>query len=282
MQTTDPSQKNTVAMNELSLGFSSCPNDTFIFHALAQGLVASPVFRLGRVVVEDVEELNRRALAQQLDISKLSFHAWGHVREQYSLLRAGAALGRGCGPLLVAADASAGLRLAEARIAIPGEYTTAALLLRLFEPRCRQLIPMRFDRIMPAILRGEVEAGAIIHEGRFTYAALGLCLVADLGQWWEGESGLPLPLGCIVARRSLGPQLIAAAEEAIRASLAYARQHPEASRDYVRGHAQELDDQVIDGHLKLYVNDFSEDLGPEGQAAVEELLRRGRLAGVFR
>jgi len=275
-------EMTSAAQVELSLGFSPCPNDTFIFHALAQGLVAHPAFRLGQVVIEDVEELNRRALAQQLDISKLSVHAWGHVREHYALLGAGAALGRGCGPLLVAAEAGVGRRLAEARIAIPGEYTTATLLLRLFEPRCRHLLPMRFDRIMPAIARGEVEAGAIIHEGRFTYAAQGLCLLADLGQWWEKESSLPLPLGCVAARRTLGPRLIAAAEEAVRASLDHARKHPLASRDAIRRHAQELDDRVIDSHIGLYVNDFSVELGEEGRAAVEELLRRGRLAGVFR
>lgn len=265
----------------LSLGFSPCPNDTFIFHALVRGLVASPAFRPQPVLIEDVELLNRRALMRELDISKMSFHAWGHVREHYRLLATGAALGRGCGPLLVAADPAVAARLPEVRIAIPGEYTTAALLLRLYAPGCCHLVPMRFDRIMPAIVRGEVAAGAIIHEGRFTYAAQGLILLADLGQWWEEETGLPLPLGCIAARAALGPVLHEAIEEAIRSSLEHAWMHPAAGRSFIRAHAQEMEDQVIEGHVSLYVNEFSRDIGDEGRAAVEELLRRGRLAGVF-
>ncbi|GAB4344885.1 MAG: 1,4-dihydroxy-6-naphthoate synthase [Desulfobulbaceae bacterium] len=264
----------------LSLGFSPCPNDTFIFHALVHGLVPLRGFSLAPPHLEDVETLNTWALEGRLDVTKLSFHALGHVLDRYVMLSAGAALGRGCGPLLVS-RAERGVDPAKAVIAIPGAYTTAAMLLRLYEPRVADLRIMRFEEIMPAVAAGRVDAGVIIHESRFTYRDHGLALLRDLGEWWEGMTGLPIPLGCISMRRSFSADLIEAVDEAIRASLRYARAHPEECDDYIRGHAQEMDADVLRSHIRLYVNDFSIDTGEEGRAAVEELLRRGRKAGLF-
>jgi 1,4-dihydroxy-6-naphthoate synthase len=277
----------------LSLGFSPCPNDTFIFHALVHGLVAeAPEF--APVLLEDVETLNRWVLSAKLDVSKLSFHALGHVLDHYVLLRAGAALGRGCGPLLVARSKLDPAELAGRRLGIPGRYTTAAMLLGLFAPACLRdragtgeaaaagnLQVMRFDRIMPALVRGEIDAGVIIHESRFTYRDHGLVLLADLGTWWEEISGLPIPLGGIVARRSLGGAKLAAIEAAIRASLERARENPAGAMAYIRRHAGELDEGVLRAHIELYVNRFSLDLGEEGERAVTEFLSRGRAAGIL-
>ena len=191
----------------ISLGFSPCPNDTFIFYGLVHGRINtfhSAGVAFAEPVLEDVEQLNLWALAKKLDVTKLSFHALGHVLDEYCLLSAGSALGRGCGPLLVAGSAVPVEKLQGMTIAIPGKLTTAAMLLQMFLPDCRQLVVMRFDRIMEAIRKGEVDAGVIIHESRFTYEAEGLVCLQDLGMWWEKNTGLPIPLGCIAARRSLG------------------------------------------------------------------------------
>jgi 1,4-dihydroxy-6-naphthoate synthase len=267
--------------NKLSLGFSPCPNDTFIFHALMHGQAcgSSPAF--GDAALADVETLNEWALAGRLDVTKLSFHALGHVLDQYVLLMAGSALGRGCGPLLVARENFSVAALPGLTIAIPGKYTTAALLLRMYSPVPLTIRVMRFDRIMPAIVAGEVDAGVIIHESRFTFQAHGLLLLQDLGVWWEQETGFPIPLGGIAAKRSLGKEKIQAIDRCIRASVSSAFAGPEAGMDYIRQHAQELDDKVIRDHIGLYVNQFSLDLGEEGVGAVREFLARGRQLGVF-
>jgi 1,4-dihydroxy-6-naphthoate synthase len=267
--------------NKLSLGFSPCPNDTFIFHALVHGQAcgSSPAF--GDAALADVETLNEWALAGRLDVTKLSFHALGHVLDQYVLLMAGSALGRGCGPLLVARENFSVAALPGLTIAIPGKYTTAALLLRMYSPVPLTIRVMRFDRIMPAIVAGEVDAGVIIHESRFTFQAHGLLLLQDLGVWWEQETGFPIPLGGIAAKRSLGKEKIQAIDRCIRASVSSAFAGPEAGMDYIRQHAQELDDKVIRDHIGLYVNQFSLDLGAEGVGAVREFLERGRQLGIF-
>ena len=265
----------------LSIGFSPCPNDTFIFHGLVKGLVDdSPAFT--EPVLTDVETLNEWALAARLDVSKLSFHALGHVLDDYVLLRAGGALGRGCGPLLVSRADRADMPIAEMTVAIPGRLTTAAMLLRLFAPSCRRFVAMRFDGIMGAIADGQVDGGVIIHESRFTYRRHGLVCRQDLGSWWEEMTGYPIPLGGIVARRSLGRKKILRIEEAIRASVRLAFQYPETCRDYIKKHAQELDDQVVHDHIHLYVNKFTEDLGAEGVKAVAEFLRLGEDSGLFK
>ena len=267
--------------NKLSLGFSPCPNDTFIFHALVHGQagVESPDF--GEAVLADVETLNEWALAGRLDVTKLSFHALGHVLDQYVLLMAGSALGRGCGPLLVAREDFSPAALPRLTIAIPGRYTTAALLLQMYSPVALTTKVMRFDEIMPAIVAGEVDAGVIIHESRFTFQEHGLLLLQDLGAWWERETGFPIPLGGIAAKRSLGKEKIQAIDRCIRASVSSAFASPEAGLSYIRQHAQELDDKVIKDHIGLYVNPFSLGLGEEGVAAVREFLERGRRLGLF-
>jgi 1,4-dihydroxy-6-naphthoate synthase len=251
----------------LTFGFSPCPNDTFAFHALVHGLVQAP-FQVEPVLL-DIEELNRRARAGELDLTKLSFGAFAGAGDRYRLLRSGAALGRGVGPLVVAREQR---RLEGARIAIPGRETTAFLLLRLANPTLGEVVELRYDRILGAVERGEVDAGLIIHESRFTYADHGLVEVADLGAWWEAETGLPVPLAGICARVDLDEEAVGAAEAAIRASVEYAFAHPEASRAYVRAHSQELSDEVCDAHIALYVNEFSVDLGEEGAAAIERLV----------
>ena len=264
----------------LTLGYSPCPNDTFIFHALTHGLVPSAGCRV-RERLEDVETLNRLALAGVLDLTKISYHALGHLRGRYALLRSGGALGRGCGPLVIAVQPTTMPALRGKRIAIPGTLTTANLLLQLYGEDYGVVAPMPFDRIMPALQAGEAEAGVIIHESRFTYLAQGFHAVLDLGAWWETETGLPIPLGGILARRDLGPATMRTIDAAIRASLDHARHHPAAARSYIRAHAQELDDAVIDAHIALYVNDFSLDLGDEGLRAVETLLARAEARGLI-
>lgn len=247
----------------ISLGFSPCPNDTFVFHALVHGLVDGPAF--APPVYADIDDLNTRALAGDLDVVKVSYAVVPRLRG-YTLLSSGGALGRGCGPLVVTAGRE---DVRGATVAIPGEHTTAYLLLRLWDPGIANVVVMPFDRIMPAVRRGEVDAGLVIHESRFTYPSFGLTAVADLGDWWEERTGLPIPLGAIVARTSLPT---AAIESAIRASVEYAWAHPEASRDYVLAHSQELAPDVVDAHIALYVNEFTRDLGEEGRRAVEGLL----------
>ena len=265
---------------ELTLGFSPCPNDTFMFYPLVHGLIDTEGLSY-RERLEDVETLNRLALAGELDVSKVSYHALGHIRDDYALLRAGSALGRGCGPLLVAADRIDPAGLRGRTIAVPGNYTTAKLLLRLFDPTLTDFVVMPFNEIMEAVLSGSVDAGLIIHESRFTYQGFGLHKLLDLGEWWEAETGLPIPLGGIVARRSLGAKTIAAVERALKAGVGYARSHPNEAARYIGEHAQEMSPEVCAAHIGLYVNDFSADLGEEGIRAITCLLQRAEEAGLI-
>jgi len=272
---------SSAAIPAVTIGYSPCPNDTFIFYALTHGIIDLPGMSLAAPLLEDVETLNSMALEHRLDVTKLSFHALGHALDEYCVLSSGSALGRGCGPLLVARGPLDLTSVQGLRVAIPGRLTTAAMLFRLFLPACVELIEMRFDAIMTAVQRGEVDAGVIIHESRFTYRRQGLVCLQDLGQWWEESAGRPIPLGCIAARRSLGRTRIAAIDQAIRASVDWAFAHSEQCLPYIRQHAQELDASVVRDHIGLYVNDFSRDLGPEGKAAVAAFLQRGRAAGIL-
>lgn len=270
----------------LRLGFSPCPNDTFMFHALVHGRVVVPgvdfVPMLG-----DIEELNLRAEGPDpLPITKLSVGALARVCDRYSVLSSGAALGRGVGPLVVAAPGSGlGGRGIEAlrgrRIGIPGARTTANLLLGLLAPNGLTTIELRFDRILAAVAAREIDAGVIIHESRFTYRAQGLELVADLGALWESETGLPLPLGVIAASRDLPKREVTAIDVAVRSSVQHALLDPTASRSYVRDHAQEMSQDVCAQHIALYVNERSVELGDEGRRAVDSLLDRGRERGLL-
>lgn len=258
-------------MRELTFGFSPCPNDTFAFHALVHGLVDAP-FRV-RPVLLDIEELNRRAHDGAFELTKLSVGAFAGVGGRYRLLRSGAALGHGVGPLVVAREPQPLDEAVGGRVAIPGRETTAFRLLGLAAPTLGEVREVRYDRILAAVRDGDVDAGLIIHESRFTYQDHGLVKIVDLGDWWESHTGLPVPLAGICARADLDPALAAAAESAIRASVAYAFAHPEASRPYVRAHSQEMSDDVCDQHIRLYVNAHSLDIGDEGLAAI------GRLTG---
>lgn len=263
----------------LDLGFSPCPNDTFMFDALVRGVVSDPDLSF-TPVIEDVETLNRMVLANDLPVSKVSFHLLGHVRDRYGLLRSGAALGRGCGPIVVIRPGSRG-NLRDLRVAIPGEYTTAALLLRLFEPGVTVTVSMPFDRIVDSVVAGEVDAGVIIHESRFTYRSAGLEPLVDLGEWWEGETGSPIPLGGIAFRRDLPVDVPPRLERLIRESILHARSHPADPLPFIRRHAREMDDAVCAAHIDLYVTDFSIDLGDEGRGAVERLFSMAEERGVI-
>ena len=268
-------------MNQtLAIGYSPCPNDTFIFYALIHGKVRVPGITF-REQLEDVETLNRMALENRLDLTKSSYHALGHLRETYALLRSGGALGRGCGPLIVARPGTKLSDLKQGIIAIPGKLTTAYLLLRLFDPSIENVTVMTFDRIMDAVSKGEVTAGLIIHESRFTYPLYKLEKLLDLGAWWEQHAGLPIPLGGILGRRALGRDLLLRVEAGIRESVQYAYAHPEEVMGYCGMHSQEMDHVVMKSHIDLYVNDFSLDLGREGLAAVQRLFREAEERGIF-
>ena len=264
----------------LELAFSPCPNDTFIFHAWVAGLL--PGAPAVTPVYADIDVLNRWAAEGKTDLVKVSYAALPTLLADYALLPSGGALGRGCGPLVVTSQARDGRSLAGATVAIPGMRTTAYVLFRLWaqDQGVASVEVLPFDKIMPAVAAGTVDAGLIIHESRFTYPTYGLTALVDLGDWWETETGLPIPLGAILARRSLGEQEIARLGATVRASVEYAWAQPEASRSYVLEHSQEMAPDVVDQHIALYVNSFSADLGDEGYAAISGLLERAEAAGL--
>lgn len=257
-------------MGKISLGYSPCPNDTFIFYALAHKKLKTDVEF--SEILRDVETLNQMAFQKELDVTKASFHAFGFLREDYCLLHSGSALGRGCGPLIVAKKKIQYEELSRKSIAVPGKMTTAYLLLQLFNPEIKNIVEMPFDRIMNAVSLGTVDAGLIIHESRFTYPSYNLVKLADLGEWWEEETGLPIPLGGIFAKRDLGAAAIRNIDGLIKKSIEYAYRNPDEAREYIKSNAQELDDDVIDQHIRLYVNDYTLEIG-DGVAAVEKLLK---------
>jgi len=267
-------------MKPLTLAYSPCPNDTFIFTPWVEGRVLDAPAVVERF--EDIDTLNQIALRGEPDVVKVSFHALGHLRDRYCLLRSGGALGRGCGPLVVAREAFDGADLAVKRVAIPGKLTTAALLVRLFAPGLRDdnVSVLRFDEIMPAVRAGKVDAGVIIHESRFTYERHGLKRIVDLGDWWERETGHAIPLGGILMRRDLGDDLIRRTERALSQSVDYAFAHTEVVWPTVRLHAQEMDDDVMRQHIDLYVNEFTRDYGAEGTAAITHLLATAERLGI--
>jgi 1,4-dihydroxy-6-naphthoate synthase len=265
---------------QLTIGYSPCPNDTYIFYALVHGKVRIPGLAF-RERLEDVETLNRLALDNSLDLTKISYHALGRLRDQYALLRSGGALGRGCGPLIVARPGTMLADLKRGPVAIPGTLTTAWLLLRLYDPEVANVLVMPIDRIMAAVTDGTANAGLIIHESRFTYPRHGLEKLLDLGEWWEQYSGLPIPLGGILGKRSLGADVLLNVEAGIRDSVRYARSRPDEVLGYVRQHSQEMDEAVMLQHIGLYVNDFSLDLGDEGTAAVRRLMGEAEARGLF-
>ncbi|MDH6112286.1 1,4-dihydroxy-6-naphthoate synthase [Kitasatospora sp. MAP12-15] len=266
----------------LRIAYSPCPNDTFVFHAWAHGLVpgaAAPEVRFA-----DIDVTNGLAERGELDVLKISYGALPWVLDEYALLPCGGALGRGCGPLvLTLPDTSPDL--SGKTVAVPSERSTAYLLFRLWAARAvpgglGEIVVLPFHEIMPAVRDGRVDAGLVIHEARFTYQQYGLAKLADMGEAWEDETGLPIPLGAIVARRSLGPERLQAIAGAIRSSVQAAWDDPAASRGYVAAHAQEMDPAVADQHIGLYVNEFTADLGEAGYAAVRGLLTRAAAEGL--
>lgn len=265
-------------MTALSLGYSPCPNDTFIFYALVHQKITLPGLSL-KENLEDVETLNQMALQSRMDITKISFHAFGYLRNQYALLRSGGALGKGCGPLLVTRADQTKIDPVHQRIAIPGELTTAYLLLRLHEPKIDNIIVMPFHEILKAVQEGAVDGGLIIHESRFTYQRFGLKKILDLGDWWEQFSGYPIPLGGIIVKRTLGKKNVSLIEEGIRQSIYYAHKHPEETQIYIHKHAQEIENSVTQKHINLYVNEYSLDIGPQGEKAIRFLLTEAEQKG---
>lgn len=257
----------------VSIAYSPCPNDTFSFFHLAQ---SDDV----QTHLHDVETLNRWAFEGRFDVTKLSFHAWLLVQDSYELLSAGAALGRGCGPLVICKRGASSALSERSVVAVPGEYTTAHLLLRLWRPEIQNRIFMPFDEIMDAVASGKADAGVIIHEGRFVYQQRGFDCLVDLGNWWESTTGQPIPLGCIAAKKSLGTERITELDRGLKQSIQAAFDDPASTREYVKRYAQELDDAVIDKHIETYVNDFTLDLGDEGRKAVDVLQKMAKGAGI--
>jgi 1,4-dihydroxy-6-naphthoate synthase len=270
-------------MKPYTLGYSPCPNDTFIFYAMMHGKVSTGDMSFDEILL-DVESLNMKALKRALDLTKVSFHVYGHVNADYIFLRAGGALGRGCGPLLITKEDLSLSGLKGKKIAIPGVHTTAYLLLQLRAPalirESSSILVMPFHEIIKSVINGSADAGLIIHESRFTYSSFGLRKVIDLGEWWEEETGQLIPLGGIIARRSLGKDL-SAINATIRASIEYALSNRSEPMRYIRNHAQELSQDVIEQHINVYVNSFSLDVGDEGERAAQELLTRASEAGII-
>jgi 1,4-dihydroxy-6-naphthoate synthase len=254
----------------LTLGFSPCPNDTYIFDAMVHQRIDTEGLTFD-YIMEDVEALNQRAFNKELDITKLSYHAFAHLTEAYALLESGSALGNGVGPLLIAKNTDIQQAINQALIAIPGKYTTAHFLFSLAYPEAKNKKEIVFHDIEGAILRGEVGAGVIIHENRFTYQQKGLVKILDLGDYWEKTTGLPIPLGGIVVRKDI-PLLIQQKVQRVMArSVRYAFENPQASAEFVAQNAQEMETAVMQQHIDLYVNEFTLGLGERGRAAVNNM-----------
>jgi 1,4-dihydroxy-6-naphthoate synthase len=254
----------------LSIAYSPCPNDTFIFDALAHQKIDTEGLTFD-IIHGDVETLNREAMDGNYDITKLSYHAFAYMSNQYQLLTAGSALGRGCGPLMISKDEIPRSKIEFCLIGIPGRLTTANFLMTLAFPEAATKKEMVFNEIENALLNDAIDIGLIIHENRFTYIHKGLKKIIDLGEWWEKKYQLPIPLGGIVTRRDFEPELQLKINRVVKRSVEFALANPAQTMQYVRDHAQEMDEQVMQQHIALYVNDFSVDLGEEGKAAISAL-----------
>ncbi|KAA3632359.1 MAG: 1,4-dihydroxy-6-naphthoate synthase [Bacteroidetes bacterium] len=265
---------------KLTLGFSPCPNDTFIFDAM----IHQKIDTLGlefEVIMADVEELNRLAFKGDIDITKLSYHAFAHLLGQYSLLDAGSALGNNCGPLLISKSSMTEQEVNQSRIAIPGKYTTANFLLGLAFPEAVNKEEILFSEIESGVLDSTFDAGLIIHENRFTYADKGLVKIRDLGEYWEETTGYPIPLGGIVVNNRLPGEVKAKVNQVLASSVEFAFDNPRESLPFIRQHAQEMDEEVMYAHIGLYVNDYTKDLGIEGKKAVRHLFKMAREKGLI-
>ncbi|WP_282795709.1 1,4-dihydroxy-6-naphthoate synthase [Streptomyces sp. CC224B] len=272
----------TETSEPLRIAYSPCPNDTFVFDAWAHGRVpGAPALD---VTFADIDVTNAMAERGEFDVLKVSYAVLPYVLDEYALLPCGGALGRGCGPLVLTREP--GVDLSGKTVAVPSEKSTAYLLFRLWaadvlaDGGVGEIVVLPFDRIMPAVRDGEVDAGLVIHEARFTYRNYGLHRLADMGEHWEATTGLPIPLGAIIAKRALGDDVLRGLADAARASVRAAWDDPEASRPYVLAHAQEMDPAVADQHIGLYVNEFTAELGEDGYAAVRGLLTRAAAEGL--
>ena len=268
------------------LAYSSCPNDTFIFKAIARQLIDLNGYSFD-IVLEDVETLNQNAGKGAYDITKLSFAAFGSLMDKYALLRTGSALGIGCGPLIISLSGRSINDKSKPVIAVPGLGTTAYHLFKfymddLFTGMGTDIIPMPFEKIMPAVIEKKADSGVIIHEGRFVYESMGFELKADLGFWWENKTSLPIPLGCIAVKRDIDPAAACDIQELIRQSIDHAFSNPAMAYDYIKTHAQELDEDVIQQHIGLYVNDFSKNIGKKGEAAITTFFEKAWASGLIK
>ncbi|MBI9054432.1 MAG: 1,4-dihydroxy-6-naphthoate synthase [Bacteroidales bacterium] len=267
-------------MTKISLGFSTCPNDTFIFDAMIHQKIYTEglVFE---VVLGDVEELNNKALKSELDVTKISYHAFSKIADNYLLLDSGSALGYKNGPLLISKHKIYPDEVNDIKIAIPGLNTTANLLLSVAFPNATNKKEYLFSDIEEAILSNEVDAGLIIHENRFTYKAKGLKKIIDLGEYWEKETGLPIPLGGIAVNRNLEKDLQLKINRVLKRSVEFAFENPKSAYPYIKQYAQEMDEDVMYKHIELYVNDFSRELGVDGRKAINVLYERAIALGVL-
>ncbi len=257
---------------KLKLGFSPCPNDTFIFDAMVHGRIDTEGLEFDYFLA-DVEELNRKALASEVDITKISYHAYAYVAENYLILDSGSALGYRNGPLLISKKILNPDKLDSVRIGIPGKYTTANLLFSIAWPKATNKTEFVFSDIEEALLNDKIDAGLIIHESRFTYYKKGLTRIADMGEYWEKQTGLPIPLGAIVINRNIPEDIAIKVNRILKRSLEYAYHDSFASYDFVAGNAKEMDSTVMNNHIKLYVNDFTLNLGKKGKEAINSLFR---------
>lgn len=255
---------------KLKLGFSPCPNDTFIFDALVHQKVDTEGLDF-EIVMDDVEALNRLAFAGEIEVTKLSYHAFAHLTEKYRLLSAGSALGNNCGPLLVARRPMDFAEVNRSKIVIPGKMTTANFLLSMAFPEATDKTEILFSEIEDAVLDGHADAGLLIHENRFTFEKRGLFKIADLGEWWERTTGFPIPLGGIVVRRDLPQAVQRKINRVLRRSVEFAFTNPQSVMPFVRAHAQAMDEVVMQAHIGLYVSDFTKNLGRRGRAAIRRM-----------
>ena len=265
---------------KLTLGFSPCPNDTFIFDALVHHKIDTEGLDF-EVYLGDVEDLNNKAFKSELDITKISYHAYGYLTDNYVLLDSGSALGKGCGPLLVKSSNSENLDLQNSTIAIPGKYTTANFLLSIAHPEATSKVEMLFSDIENSVINKEVDAGLLIHENRFTYQDRGLEKILDLGEYWENTTGYLIPLGGIVIKRNLPKEVLLKFNKILRKSIEYAFKKPESPLKYMKNHSQEMDEKVMMQHVELYVNKYSIDLGKEGKNAISQMFNLAQEKGII-
>jgi 1,4-dihydroxy-6-naphthoate synthase len=275
-----PSKSFLMKSDPIRIGLSPCPNDTFIFDAMLHGKVDTEGLTF-KPLLTDVEELNRLAFAGKLAATKVSYHAFLHLVKDYVLLEAGSALGRGCGPLLIAKEKFALDEIVNKKIAIPGLHTTANLLCSIAFPDATNKTELLFSQIEDAVLRNEYDCGLIIHENRFTYADKGLKCIMDLGEFWEGYTGLPIPLGGIIVQRKLPLETQHKLNRIMKRSVEYAFAHPLSSKDFVAKHAQDMREEIIRAHIDLYVNKFTLSLDAEGKNAVERLFIEAKDIGLI-